>query len=237
MSSSSAEVLLVRTGAAATLDRASVGGRGTVSSALVKIPRNGPVPVGQLGFEGDVQADLEVHGGPGKAVLVYSDEHYDDWVAELGRDLRGTGLGENLRIRGLTERDVCPGDRIAVGSALFRISAPRRPCYKLALAHGIRDLSVRVQRSGRTGFYLSVDRPGAVCAGDRFEIVERAPHGVTAFEVNRVINLDKRDVDGARRVLTAAADLPPRWVAKLRRRVDGAVESDASDAARLYGNG
>ncbi len=238
-----ARVLQVRTGAVGVLDRATVGREGTVASALGKRPRDGAVELGRLGFDGDAQADGTNHGGPQKAVLVYPAEHYRCWERELGRDLSDRGLGENLRVTGAggtawDERAVRPGDVYRIGSALVRVTAPRRPCYKLGLAHGITEMPVHVQRTGRTGFYLAVLEPGRVGAGDRAVLVERAGHDVTAFEVNRVMNVDKRDADGIRHVLTAAELLPARWVAKLEKRLSAHAEPGDlahEDDARVYG--
>ena len=39
----------------------------------------GALAVGPLGLAGDEQADLSVHGGPGKAVYAYPSEHYPFW--------------------------------------------------------------------------------------------------------------------------------------------------------------
>ncbi|WP_182346374.1 MOSC domain-containing protein [Tomitella gaofuii] len=230
-----ARVLQVRTGGIGTLDRATVGRSGTVDSALGKRPRAGAVRLEELGFGGDAQADRENHGGTEKAVLVYPAEHYPEWERELGRDISDRGLGENLRVSGVggvawDERAVMPGDVYRVGTALVRVTAPRRPCYKLGLAHGHTQMPVRVQATGRTGFYLAVLEPGEVRAGDAVQVVERARHGVTALEVNRVMNVDKQDAVGIEHVLTAADVLPARWVAKLEKRLAACVNDGGGDA-------
>ena len=239
-----ARVLQVRTGAVGALDRATVGGSGVVASALGKRPQTGPVAVGALGLAGDEQADRRHHGGVDKALLVYPAEHYEAWRAELGADLTEPGLGENLRVEGTAEpwdeTAIRPGDRYRIGTAVVRVTAPRRPCYKLGLAHGRRDMPVRVQRTGRTGFYLAVDTPGTITAGDEVLLVDRGPHAVTAAEINRVLNVDKDDLDAAARVLTAADLLPERWVRTLRGRLARTDRADPSarpdeDDTRLFG--
>ena len=235
-------VLELRTSAVGVLDRASIGGSGTVPSALGKRPRVGPVWLGELGFDGDQQADRVNHGGAAKAVLVYPAEHYPYWLERYGFAFEGRGLGENLRTSGWDESTVHPGDRFRVGDALVRVTAPRRPCYKLGLAHGIKDLAVHVQATGRTGFYLAVEEQGFIEAGAGIELVDAAAHGVSAFEVNRVLNVDKFDQPGIARVLAAAAYLPERWLAKLvSRQASGRDEPPAGGAAageddpRLFG--
>ena len=53
------------------------------TTAIFKEPVQGRVKVRKLGLEGDVQADLTVHGGPEKAVYAYPSEHYAYWRREL----------------------------------------------------------------------------------------------------------------------------------------------------------
>lgn len=210
-----------------------------------KRPRGGPVWLGELGFDADEQADRKHHGGPDKAVLVYPAEHYPYWLDRYGFSFADRGLGENLRTEGVggaawDETAVRPGDRFRIGEALVRITAPRRPCYKLGLNQGVKDLAVHVQATGRTGFYLAVEEPGHVEAGAGIELVEAAAHGVRAVEVNRVLNLDKFDQAGIARVLSAADYLPAAWVARLlARQASGRDEPPASvlreDDPRLFG--
>ena len=47
-----------------------------VETAIAKTPVNTDVYLGKLGFSGDEQANLELHGGPDKAVCFYPFEHY-----------------------------------------------------------------------------------------------------------------------------------------------------------------
>ena len=50
-----------------------------VMTAIAKQPVAGPVAVKPLGLDGDEQADLSVHGGIGKAVYAYPQEHFGFW--------------------------------------------------------------------------------------------------------------------------------------------------------------
>jgi MOSC domain-containing protein YiiM len=69
-------LLSVQTGQAR---RMRMAGR-SLLTAMVKLPVQGPVPVGPLGLLGDEQADLSIHGGLGKAVYAYPSEHYPFWA-------------------------------------------------------------------------------------------------------------------------------------------------------------
>src|SRR6476469_6361001 len=140
---------------------------GVVPSGIVTRPVAGPVRVGRTNLEGDGQADLTVHGGPDKAVYAYPREHYAAWAAELGRDDLPPGFfGENLTTEGLLEDDVRIGDRLRAGTALFEVSQPRLPCFKLAAHSGEPAIARPMMKTGRTGWYLRVVEEGSVTAGD-----------------------------------------------------------------------
>jgi MOSC domain-containing protein YiiM len=104
----------------------------------------------------------------------------------------------------------------------------------MAARHGLRQLPLRMQDAGHTGYYLRVLVPGEVAAGQPMTLQRRAAHGVTVAEVNRVLNVDKRDLQGAAFVLTAGADLPEAWRTTLEQRLADPRQVD-DDSRRLYG--
>ncbi|NRQ33641.1 MOSC domain-containing protein [Nonomuraea sp. NN258] len=142
-------------------------------------------------------------------------------------------FGENLTISGILESDAVLGSVYAVGTAVLQVSQPRRPCYKLAAHHDIADMAVLTQRSGRTGFYFRVLRPGQVAAGDRIDLIFRPRHGITAAETHRVLNVDRTDLDAARHLLAHPEAIPASWAALLRKRLDGLLDNQTE---RLYGD-
>lgn len=153
---------------------------GRTPSGMGKRPQSGRLETGPEGFLADRQADLTVHGGRDKAILHYAEDHYDVWRAEFGPDapavLAGPGaFGENLSSRGVTEADVCLGDRVRIGGALLEVTQGRQPCFKLNLFHGREDMAPRVRVTGRTGWYYRVLEPGGIAVGDAVDVVER-PH-------------------------------------------------------------
>lgn len=104
------------------------------ASAIDKRVRTGAVYIGELGLSGDAHGDSRVHGGPDKAVHLYAFDHYPMWRAELGGlwALQSPGaFGENISTCGLTEHDVCLGDRITLGRSVLEVSQGRQPCWKL----------------------------------------------------------------------------------------------------------
>jgi MOSC domain-containing protein YiiM len=208
-------------------------GRTTVPSAVVKQPVVGPGAVRADGLAGDEQADRRHHGGPSKALLVYACEHYAEPTSPA-YGLPVGSLGENVSTRGLLESDVRIGDVFSLGETMVQVSQPRRPCFKMAARHGLPQLPVRMQDAGHTGYYLRVLVPGEVEAGQPMTLQRRAAHEVTVSEVNRVLNVDKRDLQGAAFVLTAGADLPEAWRITLEQRLADPRDL-GDDSRRLYG--
>ncbi len=156
-----------------------------VSTGIFKEPVAGPVMLRQLDLDGDRQADLEVHGGPAKAVYAYASEHYPLWREELrDPELRWANFGENFTTEGLFEADACIGDRYRIGEALVMVTQPRFPCYKLGIRFGRDDILEKFLRSGRSGIYFAVLEEGLVNAGDAIERVHRDPAGVSIADIN-----------------------------------------------------
>jgi MOSC domain-containing protein YiiM len=142
---------------------------------------------GRLGLEGDEQADHANHGGPDKALCVYSYDHYPYWEQVLGKTLTPAAFSENLTVSGLSETEVSLGDILCAGEALVQVTYPRTPCSKLARKLRRKDLAPLIHANGYSGFYVRVLRPGRIAAGDAFEVVTPHPLGVTIAFTNTVI--------------------------------------------------
>lgn len=156
----------------------------TVTTSIFKSPVPGLVSVRATNIDGDRQADLTVHGGARKAVYVYPHEHYAWWRGELPHaDLGFGAFGENLTTEGVLETGVSPGDMLEVGTAVFRVTIPRMPCYKLGIRFDRADMVKRFWRSRRCGFYLSVVREGAIAAGDEIRLTRAQEDGATIADL------------------------------------------------------
>jgi MOSC domain-containing protein YiiM len=190
-----------------------------VRTSIFKDPITGPVRVQTLNLAGDEQSDLSVHGGADKAVYAYPGEHYAYWREELpGLDLRWGAFGENFTTQGLSERTLCIGDRLVIGSVEFRVTQPRLPCFKLGVRFGRSDMVKRFQRSGRCGFYLAVLREGMVATGDAVCLVPSSRPGVTVADIARLYTTDEGEQELLRRASELDA-LPKSWRETFRRRL------------------
>lgn len=212
-------------GAAEPMERAWTTG-------FFKEPVAGPVRVGATNLEGDGQADLRVHGGPDKAVLLYAASHYPAWREELGFAMPFGAFGENLAVEGMTEADACIGDVIDVGTARLQVSQPRGPCWKIARRWKMRDLSARVQGTGRTGWYARVLREGVLQAGDAVVLADRPHPRWTVALATELLHPDNgREAEAA--ALADVPELAESWRAVIRYRLS--TGSLGSDQARLVG--
>lgn len=203
-------------------------------SGIAKAPRQEALAVTTLGLAGDEQGDLRVHGGVEKAIHHYPREHYAAWLAELGEHpllMQPGAFGENFSTTGWTEDDVCLGDLIRAGSALLQVSQGRMPCWKLSDRFGVANLALRVQQSGRTGWYYRVLQEGVVGVGDRLQVVERTHVDWPLSRLSAVL-FDKRvEPELLRECL--ALPLVPSWRRTLERRLEKTEVEDW--APRLQG--
>ena len=195
----------------------------TFNTGIYKQPLCGPVQLRTLNLDGDRQADLAVHGGPFKAVYAYPSEHHAFWRGELPATQFPCGMfGENFTTEGLLEGDLHIGDRLQIGSAVIVVRQPRIPCQKLAVKFRRNDILARFLRSGRSGFYFSVEREGVVQAGDWFDFLGREPSAITIAEMNHLFANDPYNPELLDKAIATPA-LPEDWREQFRKRIPARV--------------
>jgi MOSC domain-containing protein YiiM len=136
-------------------------------------------------------------------------------------------FGENFTTSGLSEDELHVGDRLQIGSATVMVRQPRVPCYKLAARFQRDDILERFLRSGRSGFYFSVEQEGRVASGDAFKFISQDRHGITIAEMNRLFVSENYN----RELLQKALDtdsLPEEWQEYFSRRLDSPSVSQSS---------
>ena len=191
--------------------------KGTVVTGIFKSAIQGKIALRGYNLDGDRQADLQVHGGPNKAVYLYPFEHYSYWAEELpGMDLPFGVFGENLTTEGLSEESVHIGDQLQIGSVILQVSQPRMPCYKLGIRFDREDMVKRFWKSGRSGIYFSVVREGELQAGDEIERVASHPEQVSVAAVVRLYKREITDPDLLARTLRAP--LSGSWKQEIQER-------------------
>jgi MOSC domain-containing protein YiiM/ferredoxin-NADP reductase len=162
----------------------------TVHTAIWKAPVQGRHMVRRLNIDGDGQGDLEGHGGEHRAVFVYQIDSYRYWQSQLGRsDLSYGQFGENFTVDGLSDDEVCIGDRYRIGGVVFEVTQPRVTCYRVGIRMDEPQMAALLVAHGRPGFYFRVLEEGEVEAGDEIAQVAAGPERMTVSEVNALLYL------------------------------------------------
>jgi MOSC domain-containing protein YiiM len=122
----------------------------------------------KTGVGGDRQQNLKVHGGPDRAVCLYSQELIER-LQDEGHSIQAGSSGENLTLAGLEWEKLKPGYRLQIGPDVqIEIMSYTTPCEKNAQWFRDRDYK-RVSHKinpGWSRFYAKVLREGVVRPGD-----------------------------------------------------------------------
>jgi MOSC domain-containing protein YiiM len=124
--------------------------------------------VTRAGVEGDAHRDLEHHGGPDRAVCLFSLEQIQALQAEGHRVVPGA-LGENVTIEGVDWKSVGPGSRLRLGGQLLlEVTRYTSPCLNIkpAFSHGDYSRVSEKRHPGWSRVYARVVVPGRIQAGD-----------------------------------------------------------------------
>jgi MOSC domain-containing protein YiiM len=190
MSATPGKVLSVNVGGVRQFEH---GGH-PAQSAIWKSPVPGRIAARGVNLEGDRQADRKAHGGPDKAVYAYAAEDARWWEREIGRSLSYGEFGENLTTEGIEVNDALVGERWGIGTAVFEVSEPRIPCWRLAVRMNDAMFPRRFTAAMRPGTYLRIVVEGDVGAGDEIRVVERPDHHLTIRDVFRIYVRDRDEV-------------------------------------------
>jgi len=124
-----------------------------------------------LGLEGDAQRDTKHHGGPERAVCLFSADRIAALQAE-GHPITPGATGENLTIAGLDWALVRPGSRLRIGAEVeLEVTRYTTPCANIRDAFAGGDISRILQdrHPGDSRVYARVLREGTVAPGDVVE--------------------------------------------------------------------
>ena len=193
----------------------------TVFTGVFKDPVSGPRRVRKLNVDGDGQGDLGGHGGEQRAVFVYQRDSYRYWKRELSRDDLVDGqFGENFTIEGLSDDEVCIGDRYQIGTAVFEVTQPRVTCYRVGIRMNDPRIPALLVSHRRPGFYFRVLQEGEVQAGDEIIKLASGPEQMTVAEVDALLYLPGHPRQQLLRALRIPA-LSPGWQASFNALLAG----------------
>ena len=121
------------------------------------------------------------------------------------------GNGENFTVEGMLDDRIHIGDVFRIGGALFEVTQPRLPCFKLEMKMDLPGYSRQFITSGRLGFYFRVLEEGEVGAGDTIKRVQAGPEKITVWKLAQLYYFDYNNQEKIRQLLRVPA-LPPDWI-------------------------
>jgi MOSC domain-containing protein YiiM len=130
--------------------------------------------ISKEGVQGDRQRNLKVHGGPDRAVCLFSVELIERMQDE-GHSIDAGSSGESLTLAGLAWDTLEPGTQLKIGpDALLEVASYCAPCEWNARWFRDGDISRISQRTnpGWSRLYARVLESGVVRPGDVVEILK-----------------------------------------------------------------
>ena len=130
--------------------------------------------IGTQGVAGDKQRDRRFHGGPERAVCLFSQERINALQAE-GHPIDPGTTGENLTMCGLDWSQLKPGQQLRVGEeVLLEITSYTTPCSNIAASFAKGEFKRIAQKlhPGWSRLYAKVLHEGTVTEGDKVQLIE-----------------------------------------------------------------
>ncbi len=139
-----------------------------------KLPVDGAT-VNSLGVVGDEQADRVHHGGPDRALCLFSLEVIER-LQDEGHPIAAGSVGENITISGLDWASLTPGSRLRLGDQVeAEITSYTEPCAKNAqwFKDGKFGRIKESRHPGESRVYARVVTDGWITTGDEVQLVSQ----------------------------------------------------------------
>jgi MOSC domain-containing protein YiiM len=125
-----------------------------------------------LGLDGDDHHDRRHHGGPERAICLFSVEIMATLNAE-GHPIAPGSTGENVAVRGIDWALMVPGARVRLGGDVeLEITRYTTPCktIRASFADGDFQRILQADHPGESRVYAKVLRDGTIRAGDPISV-------------------------------------------------------------------
>lgn len=116
-----------------------------------------------LGLDGDGHAHPKIHGGPERALCLYSLEVIAQLQAE-GHPIWPGSVGENVTITGYDWASLAAGARLALGPVVVELTRIAAPCKQIIESFADRN-SKRLAAPELARWYARVVQPGRLRVG------------------------------------------------------------------------
>lgn len=200
-------------------------------TGMFKDKQKEQVYLSKTGLNGDEVADTKNHGGPEKALFAYPIAHYKYWNEIEKIEMDYGGMGENLAVLEMDEFSVFIGDTYEFGEAIIQVSQPRQPCWRPARRYRDKQLALKIQNTGRTGWYFRVLKEGYVEEKTDLLLVDRPYPQWSIAASNEVMHLNKDNLRLTEE-LASCELLAPNWQKTLHDRLRG---KEPTLRRRVYG--
>ena len=133
---------------------------------------------GTEGLSGDEHDDKVHHGGPERALCLYSIERIRVLRSE-GHPVGPGTMGENITLEGLDSASIKPGDRLQVGEAEIEVTSYTTPCKTIreSFIDGGFSRVLQARHPGDSRLYARVVTGGTIRRGDRVKLAAPAVPG------------------------------------------------------------
>jgi len=162
-------------GSAVELDQNRIGVLVSINVSGGGVPKRRVTDarVSRLGLQNDAHNDTKGHGGPDRAVCIYSLEKIRD-LQDEGHPIDVGTAGENVTVKGIDWNLVLPGTRVRLGKdVLLEIVSFTSPCktIKASFVDGRFSRISEKLYPGWSRVYARVLSEGEIRSGDPVEVI------------------------------------------------------------------
>jgi MOSC domain-containing protein YiiM len=128
--------------------------------------------VTELGISGDDHKFPDIHGGPERAVCLFSLERILELQSE-GHPIFPGAVGENITVSGIDWNEVTPGKQLSLGDeVLVEITSYTSPCNSIpeSFVDGEYQRISQKLHPGYSRVYARVLRPGRIVIGQPVQL-------------------------------------------------------------------
>lgn len=146
-----------------------------LNTSLGGVPKHAvrEAEVNQLGIIGDDHKFPDIHGGPERALCLFSLERILELQAE-GHPIFPGSVGENVTISGIDWNDLTPGRKLSLGDeVLVEITSYTSPCNSIpeSFVDGQYQRISQKVHPGYSRVYARVVRPGRMATGQPVQVM------------------------------------------------------------------
>ncbi len=168
------------------------------------------------GIFGDDVENHDFHGGSDRVICVYSYEHYGFWEQLYKQPLSKAAFGENLTVKGMTEREVNIGDIYQIGEVIVQVSQGRVPCSTINKYTHIPTLVNKIIEYGYTGYFFRVLEEGQIYSNSSIKLLKKDPNGLSISSIHHTYFHDRENIRQIETILSLDS-LSEEWVNRMQK--------------------